>query len=343
MKCIKNKKLYTVIPVLSSLFLLASCTVTDMELPYGSMENNQSFTLNPVDEYDTLPLFAEDIAAVSDNLISTSLSEEEGVFSAAIYNEDDAKVLYSLNATAKTSPASLTKLMTALIIFEKYSDRLDDVITIGEVSIKEEGVQRFGLKAGDRITIRQLLEITLIQSGNDAALALAQYAGDSTSGSRLEEDGEITGEERFVQMMNERAASLGCTGTHYENPHGLDSAEHYSTAYDQYLIFRQLLAYPEFLEMINTPSVQISYNTADGTVKTKTIMNTDSFVNGGKNAPEGVTVVGGKTGSTASAGKCLILLAHNTSGKSYIAVVMGAKDEGTLYNTLSELLKITDS
>ena len=143
--------------------------------------------------------------------------------------------------------------------------------------------------------------------------------------------------------MNERAESLGCTGTHFVNPHGLDSAEHYSTAYDQYLIFRQLIAYPEFLEMINTPSVQISYYAADGTVKTKTIMNTDMFINGGKNTPEGITVIGGKTGSTASAGKCLILLANNASGKSFIAVVMGAKDEGTLYNTLSELLKIADS
>ena len=343
MKCIKNKKLYAAFSLLSVLTVLTSCTVSDTELPYGSMENNQSFTLNPVDEYDTLPLFAEDIAAVSDNVIPVSLSEEDAVFSAAIYNEDDAEVLYSLNAVERTSPASLTKLMTALIIFEKYGDRLDDVITIGEVSIKEEGVQRFGLKAGDRITIRQLLEITLIQSGNDAALALAQYAGDSTAGSRLEEDGEITGEERFVQLMNERAESLGCTGTHFVNPHGLDSAEHYSTAYDQYLIFRQLIAYPEFLEMINTPSVQISYNAADGTVKTKTIMNTDMFINGGKNTPEGITVIGGKTGSTASAGKCLILLANNASGKSFIAVVMGAKDEGTLYNTLSELLKIADS
>ena len=343
MKCIKNRKLYTVFSFLPALFILTSCAASDIELPYGSMDNNQSFTLNPVDEYDTLPLFAEDIAAVSDNLISASLSEEDSVFSAAIYNEDDAGVLYSLNATAKTSPASLTKLMTALIIFEKYGDRLDDVITIGEVSIKEEGVQRFGLKPGDKITIRQLLEITLIQSGNDAALALAQYAGDSTAGSRLEEDGEITGEERFVQMMNERAESLGCTGTHFVNPHGLDAAEHYSTAYDQYLIFRQLLVYPDFLEMINTPSIQISYNASDGTVKTKTITNTDMFVNGGKDAPEGITVTGGKTGSTSSAGRCLILLAHNNSGKSYIAVVMGAKDEGTLYNTLSELLKIADS
>ena len=95
--------------------------------------------------------------------------------------------------------------------------------------------------------------------------------------------------------------------------------------------------------MINTPSIQISYNTADGTVNSKTIMNTDMFINGGRNVPEGVTVVGGKTGSTASAGKCLILLANDMSGKSYIAVVMGAKDEGTLYNTLSELLKIADS
>ncbi|MCR5012565.1 MAG: serine hydrolase [Lachnospiraceae bacterium] len=343
MKCIKNKKLYAAFSLLSVLTVLTSCTASDTELPYGSMENNQSFTLNPVDEYDTLPLFAEDIAAVSDNVIPVSLSEEDAVFSAAIYNEDDAEVLYSLNAVERTSPASLTKLMTALIVFEKYGDRLDDVITIGEVSIKEEGVQRFGLKAGDRITIRQLLEITLIQSGNDAALALAQYAGDSTAGSRLEEDGEITGEERFVQLMNERAESLGCTGTHFVNPHGLDSAEHYSTAYDQYLIFRQLIAYPEFLEMINTPSVQISYNAADGTVKTKTIMNTDMFINGGKNTPEGITVIGGKTGSTSSAGKCLILLADNASGKSFIAVVMGAKDEGTLYNTLSELLKIADS
>ena len=144
---------------------------------------------------------------------------------------DDRKVLYSKQALQRVYPASITKIMTAMLAL-KYGN-MDDVVTITQENLNlEEGSQVCGFWAGDQVTLDQLLHCLLVYSGNDAAAAIAEHVGGSTEG--------------FVEMMNSYARELGCTGTHFTNPHGLQDENHYTTPYDIYLMLKEALNYPEF-------------------------------------------------------------------------------------------------
>ncbi len=302
--------------------ILAGCGEESLPLPYGSMDNNNNYSLGDLKEQTTIPLFAQDLCAAASDITENSTTNTGSLKSACVYDVDDKKVLYSYNANEHLDPASLTKLMTVLLTFENCPD-LDQKITVGAVSIKEDGASLFGLKEGDRLTIRDLLYITLLPSSNDAALALALYIGGS--------------EEAFADMMNERALALGATNTHFVNSHGLTNPEHYTCSYDLYLMFNALLAYPEFLEIIQTPTRTIEYMSADGSLNTKNAKTTNQYVNGVVSQPSKVAVIGGKTGSTNAAGKCIILYTRSGSGKPYIVVVMGAENPEKLYETVNRL------
>ena len=138
-------------------------------------------------------------------------------------------------------------------------------------------------------------------------------------------------------MMNERALKMGATNTHFLNPHGLTQEGHYTCAYDLYLMFNELLKYPEFLDIIQTQSQTIEYTSADGSLNSKDAKTTNQYLKGGIDTPRTVSVIGGKTGSTSAAGKCMILYATSPAGKPYIVVVMGAEDVDTLYKTINNL------
>ena len=108
--------------------------------------------------------------------------------------------------------------------------------------------------------------------------------------------------ENFVAMMNEYAAQLGCTGTHFTNPHGLQDENHYTTPYDIYLMLKEALKYPEFTEITQLPSYTVTFQHSDGSEDSVSLTATDHYLTGEANAPKGVTVLGGKTGTTSSAG-----------------------------------------
>ena len=330
-------KIISIILTLS--FLLTACGKASFSIPYGTFGDNAAYTADPVEARGSLPLFASGLAAVSVNITDTAPMIDTGDFTAAaLYCIDDREVLYSYDACKRIEPASLTKLMTALLVAENCS-RLDDIITVGDVSIKEEGVQRFGLKEGDRISIRSLLQIMFVHSGNDAALCLSEYVG----GIRAKEnDRGKAPADIFTELMNERAKALGCSGTHFTNAHGLSDSEHYSTVYDLYIILDKLLEYEDITDIMSLAKVTVKYSNAAGEVVEKTVTNTDLFLSGGYLLPEGFSIIAGKTGSTAAAGRCLIIGAKYTDGKKYIAAVTGAADHEKLYGTMSELLKICD-
>lgn len=334
---VRYTRIKTAFLILCLVAFLCSCTEKTEQLAYGTLQNNEAYSLEPVEKKLVLDLFAGNLAAVSGNRTDSSSMDTAAFSSAALYDITDKEVLYSFDACERVEPASLTKLMTALIVLEKCS-RLDDIITIGDVNINEEGVQRFGLKKGDRVSIRGLLQIMLIHSGNDAALALAQYTGSLTAKENDRGRDPVT---VFTDLMNARAAELGCSGTHFDNPHGLSDDDHYSTVYDLYIILDKLSQNEDFKSIASMPSCTVKYSNSEGEVVEKTVTNTNQFLTGAYHAPEGVTILGGKTGSTAAAGKCLIVLAQNDSGKSYIAAVTGASDYNTLYGSMAELLKIT--
>ena len=158
-----------------------------------------------------------------------------------LLNLDSNTVIFDKNADKVTAPASLTKITTAILTIENCQD-LDAVVTVKQSSIDAiagTNSSTAGLLAGEELTVRQLLYCLLVRSANEAAVILADYIG----------GGSVPA---FVQMMNDFAASLGCTNTHFVNPHGLDAEGHYSTARDLALITQHALELPLFSEIVNT-------------------------------------------------------------------------------------------
>ena len=237
-------------------------------------------------------------------------------------------VLYSKNADNKLYPASITKIMTAMLALQ--SGKLNDTVTITQDNVTlEDGSQVCGFVAGDQVTLDQLLHCLLVYSGNDAASAIAEYVGGST--------------ENFVQMMNDYAAKLGCTGTHFSNPHGLQDENHYTTPYDIYLMLNEAFTYPEFTEITELPSYTVTYTGSDGTEKSTTLTATDHYLTGEATAPKDVTILGGKTGTTEVAGNCLAILTQNAYGKTFVSIVMGADTKELLYQEMNSLLQNINS
>ena len=182
---------------------------------------------------------------------------------------------------------------------------------------------------GDKVTMDELVHGLLVYSGNDAASAIATHIGGST--------------EKFVDMMNSYAAQLGCTGTHFTNPHGLQDENHYTTPYDIYLMLKEALRFPEFTQITQLGSYTISYKSSDGTEVNTPLTATDHYLTGEATAPKGITVLGGKTGTTSDAGNCLALLSQNAYGKPFISIVMGASTKELLYQQMSSLLQNINS
>ena len=306
--------------------MLAGCGTVEVPIPYGTLDGSTDYALTSTVEQAQVPLFAEKLCAAVADVTENSTIDTETLKAACVYDIDGCEVVYSYQANERLNPASLTKVLTALLVLENCQN-LDEIITIGDVTIREDGAQNFGFKEGDRITIRDLLYVTLVYSANDGALALAQHVAGT--------------QEDFAEMMNARAADLGATHSHFVNPHGLTNEEHYTCAYDLYLIFNQAMQYPEFQKIVNTDKYSFSYISAANGEVTKEISTTNQYFLKGYDSPENITVVGGKTGSTAAAGKCIILYLRSMAGHPYIAVVMGADSYDTLYQSMTQLCNET--
>ena len=245
-----------------------------------------------------------------------------------LFSLSNHKVLYANGIYDKVYPASITKIMTAMLALQ--SGKLNDTVTITQDNVTlEDGSQVCGFVAGDQVTLDQLLHCLLVYSGNDAASAIAEYVGGST--------------ENFVQMMNDYAAKLGCTGTHFSNPHGLHDENHYTTPYDIYLMLNEAFTYPEFTEITELPSYTVTYTGSDGTEKSTTLTATDHYLTGEATAPKDVTILGGKTGTTEVAGNCLAILTQNAYGKTFVSIVMGADTKELLYQEMNSLLQNINS
>jgi D-alanyl-D-alanine carboxypeptidase len=268
-------------------------------------------------------LFASDLCVVTGDvpLESVSLGESQ---SGILLDLSDQSVLYSKGAMQRVYPASITKIMTAMLAL-KYGN-MDETVTITQENVTlEEGSQVCGFQAGDRVTMEQLLNCLLVYSGNDAASAIAEHIGGTISD--------------FVDMMNGYAVQLGCTGTHFTNPHGLQDENHYTTPYDIYLMLNEAYSYPKFTEITQMASYTVSYTRADGTEVSTLLEATDHYLTGEAAAPKNVTILGGKTGTTSEAGNCLALISQNVYGKPFVSIVMGASTKDLLYQQMSSLLQ----
>lgn len=228
---------------------------------------------------------------------------------ALLVDRDTGYVLFEQGADEQRTPASITKILTALLVLENMD--LDDVVTVEEGDFEHVTAESTtaGLKAGDVLTVRDLLAGLLLPSGNDAAYVLARAVGGDW--------------QTFVGMMNERAAELGCTSTHFSDPCGLAEENHYTTARDLVTIFEAALAYPAFQEIAGSSTWQMP---ATGDNPARTITTTDLLLDPESPVYMGDVVVAGKTGFTYDAGKCLIVAAEK-DGMRLVAVILGGSDE----------------
>lgn len=223
---------------------------------------------------------------------------EHGPFtrSAASYLvQADGTTIWAHQVNRRLPPASLTKIMTALLVLE--SGRLDEVVTISKKAAAETGHQ-LRLRAGEEWRAEDLLAATLIESANDAACALAEHLGGS--------------EGKFVELMNARAANLGLGNTHFVNSAGHDHPLHYSTAADLAVIARAALTHPLFRLYVSTRSLDIHPLNKDR----KYPMQNNNKLLGAYPGLAGV-----KTGYTPGAGPCLIALAER-NGMDVLLVLL---------------------
>lgn len=292
---------------------------------------------NVVTEYETKnynknlyteKLFATDLCVASGNvdLEGITASDTESLHSAALFDLDSKQVDFSYQMFDKVYPASTTKLMTALVAL-KYGD-LDGEVTVSENADKDSFAydeQTCGLESGEQLTLSDLLNGLLLYSGNDNAVAIAEYIGGTM--------------DKFADMMNEEAKKLMATGTHFVNSSGLHDENHYTTAYDLYLIFQECLKYDEFVEIISSDSYTADITGADGTVRQVTWEPTNYYATGEAQSPDNVTIIGGKTGTTDPAGNCLVLLEKDKNDHPYISIVMGADTKALLYQDMTTLIK----
>lgn len=260
--------------------------------------------------FSSFPVYCNNLEQEDDidisNEIETFLTEETS--SNAVSNTLDLNsrscvvldrlsktILYGKNENNKVKMASTTKIMTAIVVLENSS--LDTTV---EASKKAAGTggSRLGLKTGDKITIRDLMYGLMLCSGNDAAVCLAESVGGSIEG--------------FAELMNVKAQELGLSNSHFESPHGLDSAQHYTTAYELALLSDYALKNPTFLNIVGTKNYTVTMNGSP-----KNLSNTNELL-GNLDGVYGI-----KTGFTNGANRCLVT-ACKRGEMDIICVVLGA-------------------
>lgn len=308
--------------------LLAVCCLTgcgglSYDMAYQVDHDISSFNVVSRQETRTAAPFASGLCVAAGNVNRDDSVDMTQAEAAALFGLNEREVLYAKNIHERLHPASLTKVMTALVALE--NGQLNQILrATGSVNITESGAVLCGLKSGDTMTLDQALRILLVYSANDAAMLIAENIGGSV--------------EHFVEMMNEKAHELGATNTNFTNPHGLTDVEHLTTVYDLYLIFNEAIKYETFNEIIHMASYQTVYYDRDGKEKSFEKPTTNLFLQGRKEAPANVTVIGGKTGTTNAAGHCLMLLARDENGAPYISIILCSESTDGLYSEMYDLL-----
>ena len=226
-----------------------------------------------------------------------------------LVSTDNGEVIFSKNANKQTAPASLTKVITAIVVLENCSD-LNATVTVPESCIREldgTGSSLGGLQAGEQLTVYDLLCCLMLVSANESATTLADYV---SGGDRA----------KFVSMMNEVAERLGCTNSHFENPHGLDHDNQYVTATDMAKFLTHAMSFPAFEEIV----AKKSYVLPETNMQQSRTLHTSNYMLISRYKDYYCKYVkGGKTGSTSNAGRCFVAYAAK-DGYNYVAVALNS-------------------
>ena len=325
MKCIsKRKKAAALLGVF--VIGLTGCTskevvlenaydVCDTSAKYGITENGAS---------QSAEFFARDLVVTEDENLGLEKTTERVAEAAGVFLTSKKEAVYKKNIFEKLYPASTTKILTAYVALK--NGNLDDVVTVSANAANQASDSSVcELKEGDKITLRDLLYGLMLRSGNDAAVAIAEHISGSS--------------EEFVVLMNAEAKALGATGSHFVTPNGLHDEEHYSTVYDMYLFMNAAVKNETFLEIIKSSHYTANYTDAAGNPVTKEWDSTNKYLMGTEPMPGGVTVIGGKTGTTGEAKYCLVQYNENTAKEPVISIVLKADSRDNMYLLMSEMLK----
>lgn len=245
---------------------------------------------------------------------SANLNDEPKINSrsAVVIDRKSKNIIYGKNENVKKAMASTTKIMTAMVVIQNTN--LNNTVEISKKAAGTGG-SRLGLKAGDKITVKDLLYGLLLRSGNDCAVALAEYVAGSV--------------QEFSNLMNQNAQMLGLNNTHFVTPHGLDEEEHYTTAYELAILADYALNNELFAQIVNKKSYTININK-----NSKTLNNTNELL-GNLNGVYGV-----KTGFTNGAGRCLVT-SIKRGNLDVICVVLGADTKKDRTRDSAKLIEYT--
>lgn len=249
--------------------------------------------------FSLLTIYAASEAASKSSSIGTSAK------AATLYEPETGNFLYSKNAEERLPMASTTKIMTALVALESSS--LDEEVIIDTRAVGTEGSSAY-LKENEVLTMEELLYALMLQSANDAAVAIACHISGSI--------------EDFANLMNEKAKAIGLSDTHFENPHGLDSEEHYTTAHDLAVIAAEALKNPIFKTVCST--YKKSFSSKD---KARLYVNHNKLLKSYDGS------IGMKTGFTKKSGRCLVGAAER-DGLTFITVTLDAPNDWSDHKAL---------
>ena len=278
-----------------------------------------------------LPGFASHYAVVGEDEEINATRFKNNTYAVIMVNNDTGKCIVAHNVHRRIYPASMTKLMTGMVVC--------DAIEAGEISLDDEvslthritfrdtdAVQSF-LDPGDRISVRNLLYALMLSSYNDYTIILAEAISGSV--------------EAFADRMNEKAKAIGATNTHFVNPHGLDELDHYTTAYDMYLIVNAASKYETLRDVDTYRKYSYTYTDSSGNVYEDTAEPTNRYLIGMATLPSNIEIGTWKTGTTTGAGHCLTMEAK-INGTSYTMMVADSISHDDLYDCYSVLFNMAD-
>ena len=269
-----------------------------------------------------------EVPGAADAMQQMKESEKESVEvtaqAAILANADTGEIIYEKNPDEVLYPASITKLMTAIVTLDTC-DNLEENITISEAAYTKglANSSDVGMQVGQLTSVYECLSGMLIASGNECAYALAEYVG-----------GVLGGDvDTFVQAMNQKASDLGCTNTNYTNPCGYHDDDHYTTARDMMIIARAAYSYPDLMEIIQNEHFVAEIAVQDNSEMPGTI---NMYDNTHKmlcdNTYKYEEIIGGKTGYTNEAGYTLVTYASYES-ENLVCVIMGAEEDNQYKDT----------
>ena len=325
MRCISNffKRFISILLVASLAIGFTGCGDTEVDLEYDLYKDSARFGLIPDRDGGDGAFYASDKCIGTTQLVGDDSFKEQAA-AYGVFDDTSKEIRSCSNLFEKIYPASTTKILTALVAL-KHGD-LKQVITVPEEAVTTTaGTSVAGFMTGDKVSLGDLLYALMICSGNDAAYTIAC----GISGSVPD----------FANLMNEEAAALGATHSHFVNPHGLHDDMHYTCAYDMYLIFHKAISDPAFLRLIKKSKKKITYQHGDGSSATATYTSTNQYLTGVKKMPKNIKIIGGKTGTTNSAGYCLVVYGKEKKTKhQIIGIVYNADTRDSLYSVMSGIM-----